>query len=117
MDHVQQMDHGPSDPNVIGFHDAIFSWSSDIDGSLTPSKRNFRLQMDGEVIFKRGGINLIIGPTGSGKTSLLMALLGGFFDYDSTFQSRVMDRSSNQVKCTFCHPVPHHGSIFREVVV
>lgn len=26
--------------------------------------------------FKRGHINLIIGPTGTGKTSILMALLG-----------------------------------------
>ncbi|EED81004.1 predicted protein, partial [Postia placenta Mad-698-R] len=28
------------------------------------------------LVFKQGRINLIIGPTGSGKTSLLMALLG-----------------------------------------
>ena len=76
IEHVQQIIRGPSDPSAIGFCDATFSWSSDADGSLTPSRRNFRLQMEGEVTFKRGGINLIIGPTGSGKTSLLMALLG-----------------------------------------
>ena len=34
------------------------------------------LTIDDEVVFKRGKINLIIGPTGAGKTSLLMALLG-----------------------------------------
>jgi type II secretory pathway predicted ATPase ExeA len=60
----------------IGFGAASFVWSSDTNGSLTPSKRNFVLEIAGELIFKRGGINLIIGPTGSGKTSLLMALLG-----------------------------------------
>jgi ABC-type uncharacterized transport system fused permease/ATPase subunit len=62
--------------NKIGFRDANFTWSSDTDGTLTPSKRNFVLRIEDELIFERGRINLIIGPTGSGKTSLLMALLG-----------------------------------------
>ena len=34
------------------------------------------LRIPGELCFLRGKINLIAGPTGSGKTSLLMALLG-----------------------------------------
>lgn len=76
VDHAERISHGPSDPNTFGFNDATFSWSNEDSGSLTPSERGFRLQMDGEVTFKRGAINLIIGPTGSGKTSLLMALLG-----------------------------------------
>ncbi|KAI5124482.1 hypothetical protein M0805_008364 [Coniferiporia weirii] len=66
----------PKDPSAIGFCDASFVWSNDVNGSLTPSRRKFRLTVDDEVVFKRGSINLIIGPTGSGKTSLLMALLG-----------------------------------------
>ncbi|TFY83125.1 hypothetical protein EWM64_g881 [Hericium alpestre] len=68
----------PSVPNAIGFNDAIFTWSNQelASGSVTPSKRFFRLQAEGEVLFKRGVVNLIVGPTGSGKTSLLMALLG-----------------------------------------
>ncbi|KIM54250.1 hypothetical protein SCLCIDRAFT_1222221 [Scleroderma citrinum Foug A] len=60
----------------IGFRDATFTWSEDSNGTLTPSKRKFNLCIDGEVLFKRGCINLVVGPTGSGKTSLLMALLG-----------------------------------------
>ncbi|TFK36798.1 hypothetical protein BDQ12DRAFT_699326 [Crucibulum laeve] len=60
----------------IGFRNASFTWSNDADGSLTPSKRNFSLNISGELVFKHGCVNLIIGPTGSGKTSLLMALLG-----------------------------------------
>ncbi|KAG6827485.1 hypothetical protein H0H92_011588 [Tricholoma furcatifolium] len=60
----------------IGFRDAVFVWSNDSEGSLTPSKRKFSLRIEDELLFKRGQINLIIGPTGSGKTSLLMALLG-----------------------------------------
>ncbi|KAF9469432.1 hypothetical protein BDZ94DRAFT_1303901 [Collybia nuda] len=61
----------------IGFRAATFSWSNDgtTDGAV-PSKYRFRLQIDDELIFERGRVNLILGPTGSGKTSLLMALLG-----------------------------------------
>ncbi|KAF7322651.1 ATP-binding cassette transporter [Mycena chlorophos] len=61
----------------IGFRDATFAWTSEkIDGTLTPSRRRFLLKIDGELEFKPGCINLVVGPTGSGKTSLLMALLG-----------------------------------------
>ncbi|KAI9431384.1 hypothetical protein H4582DRAFT_2085055 [Lactarius indigo] len=65
------------DQDVIGFQNANFTWSNDdADGTLTPSRRRFTLRVQGELLFKRGCFNLIIGPTGSGKTSLLMALLG-----------------------------------------
>lgn len=61
----------------IGFGQADFSWSNErSDGTLTPSRRAFHLRIDDEVMFKEGAFNLIIGPTGSGKTSVLMALLG-----------------------------------------
>ncbi|KAI9449922.1 hypothetical protein BJY52DRAFT_1215702 [Lactarius psammicola] len=65
------------DQDVIGFQNASFTWSNNsVDGTLTPSRRRFTLRVHGELLFKRGCFNLIIGPTGSGKTSLLMALLG-----------------------------------------
>ncbi|KAJ7283148.1 P-loop containing nucleoside triphosphate hydrolase protein [Mycena rebaudengoi] len=60
----------------IGFRNATFSWSKDTDGALTPSRRKFLLKIEEELIFERGRINLVVGPTGSGKTSLLHALLG-----------------------------------------
>ncbi|KAF9029722.1 hypothetical protein BDZ89DRAFT_1065204 [Hymenopellis radicata] len=67
----------PSPSSEIGFRDASFIWSNSAsDGSLTPSKRKFSLRVDGSLEFKKGCINLVVGPTGSGKTSLLMALLG-----------------------------------------
>ncbi|CDO77193.1 hypothetical protein BN946_scf184747.g6 [Trametes cinnabarina] len=64
--------------DVIGIRAAAFTWSNQNDGTMTPgpNRRNFTLRIEDEVIFKRGKINLIVGPTGSGKTSLLMALLG-----------------------------------------
>ncbi|KAJ7864236.1 hypothetical protein B0H14DRAFT_2736510 [Mycena olivaceomarginata] len=65
---------------LIGLRDASFTWSNDnaTDGTLTPSSRKFFLEIKGELFFKPGRINLVIGSTGSGKTSLLMALLGAF---------------------------------------
>ncbi|KAH9019338.1 hypothetical protein EDB83DRAFT_2508436 [Lactarius deliciosus] len=74
---VMLTDTSHFDQDVIGFQDASFTWSNDhADGTLTPSRRRFALRVHGELLFKRGCFNLIIGPTGSGKTSLLMALLG-----------------------------------------
>jgi len=59
---------------LIGFRDATFIWGSKNtvadDGSMA-----FRLY-DLTVDFKIGKLNVITGPTGSGKTSMLMALLG-----------------------------------------
>ncbi|KAJ7512528.1 P-loop containing nucleoside triphosphate hydrolase protein [Mycena galericulata] len=65
-----------ADEQKIGFRNATFSWSKETDSSLTPSRSQYTLKIDGEVLFERGRINLVVGPTGSGKTSLLMALLG-----------------------------------------
>ena len=68
--------------DVIGIRDASFTWSNENDGSMTPgpNRRNFTLRIDDELVFKRGKVNLIVGPTGSGKTSLLMALLGMYLN-------------------------------------
>lgn len=54
----------PDDKQVIGFNNAAFSWSlENTDGSLTPTSRNFRLRINGELKFKPNCINLIVGPT------------------------------------------------------
>ncbi|KAH8990840.1 hypothetical protein EDB92DRAFT_1935217 [Lactarius akahatsu] len=76
--HVMQANASHFDQDVIGFKNASFTWSNDdaADGALTPSRLRFTLRVHDELLFKRGCFNLIIGPTGSGKTSLLMALLG-----------------------------------------
>ncbi|KAJ7141418.1 hypothetical protein C8R44DRAFT_763397 [Mycena epipterygia] len=69
----------PDEPasDLVGFREAMFAWSKDeTDGTATPSSRRFLLKIDGELFFRPGCVNLVVGPTGSGKTSLLMALLG-----------------------------------------
>ncbi|KAJ3570086.1 hypothetical protein NPX13_g5852 [Xylaria arbuscula] len=73
----QQLGHDNVDEEgrkMIGFRDATFIWGSKdavaADGSVA-----FRL-MDLDIEFRMGKLNVIAGPTGSGKTSMLMALLG-----------------------------------------
>ncbi|EMD41580.1 hypothetical protein CERSUDRAFT_110129 [Gelatoporia subvermispora B] len=65
-------------PGTIGIRQSAFTWANESDGALTPGppRRKFTLRVEEELTFKRGHFNLIVGPTGSGKTSLLMALLG-----------------------------------------
>ncbi|KAL1887351.1 Transporter of the ATP-binding cassette (ABC) [Ceratocystis pirilliformis] len=59
---------------IIGIRDATFIWGGKNavreDGSMA-----FRL-LDINVDFQIGKLNIIAGPTGAGKSSLLMALLG-----------------------------------------
>ncbi|TAQ88276.1 hypothetical protein B7494_g3387 [Chlorociboria aeruginascens] len=59
---------------MIGFKDATFSWGGK-ESSTDQISTAFRL-MDLNLKFEIGKLNIIAGPTGSGKTSLLMALLG-----------------------------------------
>lgn len=65
----EQLASGPSDSKtVIGFENASFSWNSKSD-------KDFKLK-DLNITFKEGKLNVVVGPTGAGKTSLLLALLG-----------------------------------------
>ncbi|CBY01105.1 similar to ATP-dependent bile acid permease [Plenodomus lingam JN3] len=59
---------------IIGFEDATFSWGG-TDMKDKSSADAFKLQ-DLNLKFSVGKLNVIVGPTGSGKTSLLMGLLG-----------------------------------------
>ncbi|QRW14592.1 ABC transporter transmembrane region [Ceratobasidium sp. AG-Ba] len=75
-DNTAIIEPSPPEPAAIGFRNATFTWTRLQPGTPTPSRRNFKLNIDGELLFRRGKINMIVGPTGCGKTSLLMALLG-----------------------------------------
>jgi ABC-type multidrug transport system fused ATPase/permease subunit len=86
---VPQIDASASYAHEIGVSRASFTWSAEASsatstpttpstpgGARTGGKGRFRLRIEDDLIFKKGEINLIVGPTGSGKTSVLMALLG-----------------------------------------
>ncbi|KAI4203953.1 MAG: hypothetical protein LQ348_001366 [Seirophora lacunosa] len=59
---------------LIGFDNATFTWGGK-DSAESGESKAFRM-IDLHVKFSIGALNLVVGPTGSGKTSLLMALLG-----------------------------------------
>ena len=74
-----------SDASLIGFNDATLAWPasrsancSDVGGiplADMPSTQPFRLHCH-RLEFQLEALNVICGPSGSGKSSLLLALLG-----------------------------------------
>lgn len=64
---VEEFTENNGEP-LIGFRDGTFSWG----GKDSDDFKMIGLNM----FFKVGQLNVIVGPTGCGKTSLLMALLG-----------------------------------------
>ena len=73
----EQLLQGRKDENgdpIIGFDKATLTWGGR-DAQKADGHTAFRM-IDMEIRFMVGRLNIIAGPTGSGKTSLLMALLG-----------------------------------------
>lgn len=70
-DSMRAREEGPQD---IGFTDASFNWPNNSSGDETPS----RFQLGPlTVLFPSAKLSIISGPTGSGKSALLAAILGG----------------------------------------
>ncbi|KAK7681700.1 hypothetical protein QCA50_015047 [Cerrena zonata] len=77
VSHQPVLEYSEVGANEIGIRQTSSTWANEeTDGDVAPSRRRFALRIDDEVFFKKGCINLVIGQTGAGKTSLLMALLG-----------------------------------------
>ncbi|KAL8741027.1 MAG: hypothetical protein Q9190_006325 [Brigantiaea leucoxantha] len=72
-----QLKHNVKDENgivAVGFDHATLAWGGkNLD---EPDSSNAFRMIDLNVKFSVGELNIVAGPTGSGKTSLLMALLG-----------------------------------------
>ncbi|KAL7412630.1 hypothetical protein BDY24DRAFT_442169 [Mrakia frigida] len=73
----------PKSSSFIGFSNATFAWLR--EEKADKDVRNFRLNLDVE--FVPGEINLVSGPTGSGKSSVLAALLGEMHFEPKSFDS------------------------------
>ncbi|KAI0031305.1 P-loop containing nucleoside triphosphate hydrolase protein, partial [Vararia minispora EC-137] len=80
---TEVLDPPPGPPKalrgIVGIRNACFTWAPSIDTEVvpsTPNRRPFSLRIHGTLVFKPGGVNLVVGPTGAGKTALLLALLG-----------------------------------------
>ena len=64
----------------VGFSDASFEWHGSSSSAAAPSTTRFQLgPLD--VVFPTGKLSIVGGVTGSGKSALLNALLGGMFIY------------------------------------
>lgn len=68
----------PDAGTEIKFNPSSHTWTRDGNhpGLHGQQDHRFVLQIEKELTFQQGVINLILGPTASGKTSILMALLG-----------------------------------------
>ena len=90
-----------AEPEILGLERASFKWGSSTStepntqtGNQTPtseSSQTFELR-DVSVIFPTGRLSIIAGATASGKTALLMALLG---EMTSTTESSVIHLPKN----------------------
>lgn len=67
--------HQPAQTSVdIGFVEATFEWHTPPKHTSAPS----RFQLGPlDIVFPKGQLTLVSGATGSGKSALLAALLGG----------------------------------------
>ena len=62
----------------VGFSEASFEWQDPSSSTAAPSPTRFQLgPLD--VVFPTGKLSIVSGATGSGKSALLAALLGGMF--------------------------------------
>ncbi|KAF7311117.1 P-loop containing nucleoside triphosphate hydrolase protein [Mycena chlorophos] len=93
----------------IGFESAVFEWQ--VPSETSPTAARFQLgPLD--VIFPKGKLTLVSGATGSGKTALLSALLGGKFSSGQIS----LDKSGHQVAYCAQNPWLEHATIRDNIV-
>lgn len=112
----------PATTEGLGFHQAIFQWDGNPEDF---SSSRFQLgPLD--LTFPSRGLTLVRGPTGSGKTALLSALLGGnyntYFRYILAFNdfpemhcisgSVVIDKTRHRIAYCGQNPCKKHPQVY-----
>lgn len=78
----QVIENGNKNEHGIGFSEAAFEWEEMHSSSAPPSR--FRLGPL-NFVFPSGNLTIVSGATGSGKSALLVALLGGLLLFSNFF--------------------------------
>ncbi|KAI0833629.1 P-loop containing nucleoside triphosphate hydrolase protein [Trametes gibbosa] len=97
-----------SNQTEVGFEGATFEW--DVAPQETPSR--FTLGPI-TVRFPPGGLSVVSGPTGSGKSALLVALLG---EMHCTVGSVVLNKAGHQVAYCAQNPWLEHATIRDNII-
>jgi len=74
----QKVANKKNEVREIGFVDASFEWKEASSDDIAPAR--FHLGPF-DVVFPQGNLTIVGGATGSGKSALLAALLGGPFRF------------------------------------
>ncbi len=59
-----------TDLEELGFNECTFTWDDPSDRRANARARRFKLKFMDKLVFEQGHINLIVGPTGSGKVKI-----------------------------------------------
>ncbi|PCH42091.1 pleiotropic drug resistance ABC transporter [Wolfiporia cocos MD-104 SS10] len=92
----------------VGFRDAIFEWD------ISPRELPSRFQLGPlDISFPKGKLTLVSGPTGSGKSALLAALLG---EMHCIHGSVTLNKADHQVAYCAQNPWLEHATIRDNII-
>ncbi|QRV91281.1 ABC transporter [Ceratobasidium sp. AG-Ba] len=110
MKREDNVPEGAVTPSQVGFEDASFGWhsgSTQADNTHDPGLPTFKLS-NITISFPIGKLTLVTGVTGSGKSSLLAALLG---EMDRIAGQVYLDKRRHAVSYAGQHPWLEHATI------
>ncbi|PPQ69785.1 hypothetical protein CVT26_014173 [Gymnopilus dilepis] len=102
--------HGYNHKSEVGFSEAIFEWKEATDKDVAPS----RFQLGPlDIKFPPGKLTIVSGATGSGKSALLVALLGEMHCISGEV---FIDKANHQIAYCAQNPWLEHATIRDNIV-